>query len=36
MRPDSLDDSADGIVAVGFERQQKGVSGETAGRDDSE
>jgi hypothetical protein len=36
MRHDSLDESADRIVAAGFERAQKGVSGETDCRDDSE
>jgi len=36
MRRDWLDDSADGTVAAGFEREQKGISCETACRDDSE
>jgi hypothetical protein len=36
MRGDSLDDSADGTVAAGFEREQIGISCGTACRDDSE
>jgi hypothetical protein len=36
MRRDSLDDSADSTVASGFQREQQGISCETACRDDSE